>query len=510
MSDELRVEEFSFKRLFLPLTTLKATHIIVIVGLIVFSNMLFNGFVMDDLSYIQNNPEVHSFNIEKIFGQSFFNSESSFYRPITVLYFTLIYLSFHDAVFFYHIFQLTLHIIDVILVFYLFKHFFSKKISLFLSLIFLFHPAQVESVTYITASNSPIFFFFGITALLLCLKSNLTFKRWFGISGLLLLSLLTKETGLLFLIIIFFYLLFVKKKYLVKFSLTAATACLIYLFMRVVVGGILIAKPSGGTINQLNLSQRLINIPAIIFYYINILFLPIRLVIDQQWVIKTIDYYHFYLPLVIEIGLLLLITVYLYRLKKDSQRSIFLFFSLWFLGGLFINLPFFSNDVTVADRLLYCPIAGFLGMLGVVLQSIKLPGHKIRVAGYIAGSIVLILLAWRTVIRNMDWHDPFTLYTHDSNIETNYDIENNLGFEYESRQNYDKAIRHFNKSVALYPYQVTLSNLAHAYQGAGNYQKAKEYYIKTLHSKYIDPLLHDRVSKDAYKELAELSRLYPK
>ena len=55
-----REQAFSLKNLFVPLTTLKAIHIIVIVGFIVYANMLFNGFVWDDKIYIIFNPQNHN------------------------------------------------------------------------------------------------------------------------------------------------------------------------------------------------------------------------------------------------------------------------------------------------------------------------------------------------------------------------------------------------------------------------------------------------------------------
>jgi hypothetical protein len=47
-------EEFSLKKFFVPLTSVKAVHFIVIIGLIVYCKSLFNGFVWDDGDQIVN------------------------------------------------------------------------------------------------------------------------------------------------------------------------------------------------------------------------------------------------------------------------------------------------------------------------------------------------------------------------------------------------------------------------------------------------------------------------
>jgi hypothetical protein len=59
--------DFSFKNLFVQLTNKKAIVWLIIVSFIVYANMLFNGFVWDDLSFIINNPQTHIFDFSTIF-----------------------------------------------------------------------------------------------------------------------------------------------------------------------------------------------------------------------------------------------------------------------------------------------------------------------------------------------------------------------------------------------------------------------------------------------------------
>lgn len=83
-------KEFSIKNYIVPLTTAKAITWIIIVGFVVFGNMLSNSFVWDDVTYIFGNAEVHTVNIPLFFQTSLFNNSGQ-YRPLTELYFAFLY-----------------------------------------------------------------------------------------------------------------------------------------------------------------------------------------------------------------------------------------------------------------------------------------------------------------------------------------------------------------------------------------------------------------------------------
>jgi len=75
----------SFKNIFSSLTSKKAILTICIIGLLVYFNALFNGFVWDDFSYIVNNPTIATFNLKILLGQNSFYLPGFFYRPLSAL-----------------------------------------------------------------------------------------------------------------------------------------------------------------------------------------------------------------------------------------------------------------------------------------------------------------------------------------------------------------------------------------------------------------------------------------
>ncbi|MDE2026477.1 MAG: hypothetical protein KGJ07_08365, partial [Patescibacteria group bacterium] len=83
--------------------------IIIGVGILGYFNMLFNGFVWDDKTYIINNQQIHTLNILTLIKENLFNMSGQ-YRPLPSIYFAYIFAIFSDASFPYHIIQLALHI----------------------------------------------------------------------------------------------------------------------------------------------------------------------------------------------------------------------------------------------------------------------------------------------------------------------------------------------------------------------------------------------------------------
>ncbi len=283
-----REDEFSFKNFFVPLTTTKAIIWIVIIGFIVFFNILFNGFVWDDFGYILDNPQVHIFNLSTILGQSLFNYKTAdYYRPLPAFYFTLTYLAFHNLAFFYHFLQLVFHILSSCLVFILFKHFLKKSTALFLSLLFLIHPIQVESVAYIAQTVVPLAFIFGVTALLISFANVLDKRKLFTIVTLLFLSFLTKETSVLFIGIVILYRILFKTAYFKEILVGVIVLFICYFILRIGIGHEYFPLLQNIPVAQISLQQRLLVLPAVLSYYLISILFPNKLAVDQLWIVQS-------------------------------------------------------------------------------------------------------------------------------------------------------------------------------------------------------------------------------
>jgi protein O-mannosyl-transferase len=483
--------EVTLRGLFLPLTTKKAIIFIFLIGFIVFFNALFGRFTWDDVGFIQNNPEVHAINFATLFrGNNTFNT-AGYYRPVSATYFAVIYSIFGNKPLFFHLIQITIHILNAILVFMLFKRFFREKLALFLAIIFLVHPINVESVSYIGASQSVVLSFLGLLAFLINLQSLPKLRKIFLVFVLLLLSLLAKETGILFVLMIFCYQWLVERKQSISYLILSVTTVIVYLSIRFIVGNVYLFKIPFIPMAQLSLGQRLINIPSIIIYYLKTIIFPLNLIIEQQWEIGFPTLVNFCLPFIIIIGLLCLLFlsgVKLYKTDKLKFRQL-LFFSIWFMAGLGFLLQIFPLDMTVADRWFYVPLIGLLGVAGLFISgvtSFKKYSNIITTSAL----IIIILLSVRTIVRNNDWHDTLTLLKHDTQIQTNFDNENNLGMEYSQIGDIPNALIHFQKSVSLDPFELNLSNVGVAYLKLNQLQKAKYYLLQSLTAKRYSNLDH--------------------
>src|SRR3990172_584877 len=297
------------------ITSARSITIIVILGIVVFFNALFNGFVGDDKSYITQNPELSPANTINFFGKNFFNTAGQ-YRPITVIYFYALRAIAGNTAFIYHALQISLHITNAVLVLKILDSFLHRRLSLILSLVFLVHPLQVESVSYIAQTGGLILFFLGLTVLSQ-VKKPLRAINYISVSALLLISMLIKETGVIFVLLAVLYVFLFAKESSKKtaFVFCAFTNIIVYFFIRLFVGQIGFSTRPLTPIVHIPFTQRLTTIPSVIFYYLKTFIWPSKLIIDQQWVVEYPTISTFFLPLAIDVTfvvVMLLVGYYLY------------------------------------------------------------------------------------------------------------------------------------------------------------------------------------------------------
>ncbi|HVA96447.1 MAG TPA: hypothetical protein VND99_02220 [Candidatus Acidoferrales bacterium] len=482
--------EFSFKNYFVPLTNAKAITWIVIIGIIVYANMLINGFVWDDIGQIVTNGDIHSlsniwsffFSTHDIHG-NLIKIQAIYYRPLMAAVFTIAYVLFGPNPFFFHLFSLILHIGISLLIFFLFKRFFRQKIAFFLAVIFLIHPLNSEAVDYISAYNDLMYAFFGMLTVLLLYKKVISYRRLIAISICLFLSLLSKEQGFLFVptLLVFTYLY--QKKYLVRITISSIIVVVLYVILRTT---FYVGVPSDQILGfspylHMSLLEHLINIPKLFFYYIFNFFYPSQLAIAQHWSVQKLTLSDFFIPLVILISFVGLNLTFLIRTFGNKEKfSSVLFFSIWFWVGIGLYLQFIPLDMTVADRWFYFPMIGLLGLIGVSLQDLCInKNYKSTVINIVI--ICVVIFSIRTIVRNTNWFNEKTLYTHDITIaKQSFDLENQLGNVYFQEHNNKEAIIHYRRSIDLWNCSDALNNLGYLDQSTGNIQAAEQNYLQSV------------------------------
>lgn len=482
--EDLTRTNFSFKKLFIPLTALKAVHFIVIIGLIVYFNSLFNPFLFDDLSQIVDNPGVHSITkIPDIFLNNIKTQQviTEYFRPLPFTFYAVLYSFFQENTFFYHITQLIFHISNSILIFLIFKRFLKQGIAFFLSILFLIHPINEETVVYIANLQDVLFVFFGLISFYLLQRNSEKNKYIILANIFLFFSVLSKQTAVLFFATNFFYIYLVRKKKLLVYLFYTSSVSIIYIFLNIAAHVPFIKDPLV-PILRLSFLQRMINVPKMILYYVKTFLFPRDLISAQSWVIKDIQFSNFILPLLLDllfIAVLFLLFWYVY--KKGKEKQLVILFFAWFLIGLTFHLQIFPLDMTVASRWFYFPMIGLLALIGLFLNEFKFK-RDVKYILLTFASVLLVILSLRTMIRNTNWESQSMLIAYDEKIDNNdYLIELFYSTDLIKRNKNLEALPHVQKALDLYPQsKVAWNHLGVIYFNIGDYTKAKDAYLHSI------------------------------
>src|SRR3989344_1602972 len=500
--------------------------ILIVVPLIIYFPSLFNSFVWDDEEQVVNNVFIQNLsNIPYLFTSSTFNTGGAglsgfYYKPLMPLAFTFNFFIWKTNPFGFHFFDLIFHIINGILVCILFKKLFNppahsglspsgsktggqkfkyyKTFSFILSFLFVIHPANTESVAYISSTQELLYTFFLVLSLIFTInflnKKRVSLKSLFFINLFILFSLLSKESGLVTIpLVIAFAFLFYRSKTAV-IGISSFITFIFYLILRFAIAKTPVFQHSSIIpIANANFLDRVKTIPFELFSYIRLMFFPKDLFVAQHQVINNIYDSRFYISFVVALVFLFFLTFVFLK----SRSKLYLFFLLWIIFSFSILLNIYALDMTVAERWLYGPMIGMLGLFGFFILDIIKKNEKMKNYILIFFLIIIPVLTIKTFIRTMDWKNNLTLFSHDERyVNDSFDLQNNLGVALFRNNDMKNAKKHFEKSVSLSPkWWTSYNNLGVIYQRDGNINMAKKLYEVSI--KNGDYYL-------AYENLAEI------
>jgi tetratricopeptide (TPR) repeat protein len=228
----------------------KIVLVLVAIVFAVYAPALRNGFVWDDTALIQRDPLIRSWRLIPEGFQHFLFTDataSDFYRPIQRLTYTLDYGAFALRPLGYHLTSILCHLAAALALFLLGNELLglfgveerkSRRIAFLATLAWAIHPAHTAAVVYISGRADPLAAAFGFLGLYSGIRSLRTNEahRWillFVAGALFLLSGLSKEMGIIFLLL-WCAILLLKKKWreLLPATVVVLSVSVIYLSLR--------------------------------------------------------------------------------------------------------------------------------------------------------------------------------------------------------------------------------------------------------------------------------------
>lgn len=460
--------------------------VLVAVAVVVYIPSWFNGFVWDDEEQIVHNPFVKSFSgLGSVFSGSTFGGggaalpSGGYYKPLMGVWYMINHTLFGGWAGGYHLSQSVLHGVNGMFLFLLLNQLTKRRGVAFLGALgWLIHPGNVESVAYAASAQEVLASFFGLAAV----WAVVVRKRWkmdeisvlFLVSGLLFLSLLSKEAGAVFPLVITAYLVLVERNWRVTkfFWWLMLPVILAYAVLRFGVAHIQIEPNVIIPVAQLTFGERMLTVPETLWQHIRVTFMPVYLYIGHHQVITQFGW-----RTLGQLGIIIGLLGGMGWVNIFKKSRVGWFFWVWLLMATGIVSNMYPLDMTYAERWSYMPILAMVGwMASVSGQCSVISGQRAVKKIFIV--VIGLILVSRTVVRQLDWHDGLRLYEHDVRYAQNaFDLENNYGVELMRAGRMEEAKRHFEKSMALSPeWWTPPNNLGVVYQRLGDETKAIELY----------------------------------
>ena len=477
----------------LNLRTRTGVLLLVFIGFLVYFASLTNGFILgDDTDQILENPQIRSLtNIPSFFtGSTYFRPESNqmyglYYKPVMMIVYTLIHQIAGLDPLSYHLVQLAIHIGNAILLFLLWQRFFARPLAWVLALLFLVHPANTEAVVWAAALQDQLYLLFGLVALLTIIsaREKVTRTRWILFAVSLLLSVFSKETGVIFLLLTGLYAYLWRRNNFKRVVQLALAIFLVYCFFRFGIARIGFGEDAISRVSRADFVTRILNIPLILAHYFRLFIFPVYLETHQNWLINRFSTALVLLPLLVLTGVIGgFVWLGNYWFRHLLHLRTFVFFTCWTFFGFLPHLQLIPLDETFAGRWVLLALVGMLGVVGVVVNASS--NFKFKLVPLVT-ALIFVLLASRTFVRTLNWSNAETLFTHDlKTAQDNYYLENLYASLLITEGKIDEALPLLEKSLAGYRFLSNLQNMAIVKMKQNQLVAAEAFFSESIETKH--------------------------
>ncbi|MGD9300548.1 MAG: tetratricopeptide repeat protein [Desulfobacterales bacterium] len=529
--------------------------LLAIVVILIYAETLTAPFIFDDLSNIYNNPHIRipALSLENLAWAGFNSPEGR--RPVANISFALNYYFNGYNLVGYHVVNILIHVICGLFLYSLAKATLRTPalrsryekfgwIPFLTVFIWMVHPLQTQSVTYIVQRMNSLAAMFYVLSMLFYVKfrlSQTSRTKWTLLTGCVVSAILacgTKEIAAtlpLFIILYEWYFFQELNAQWAKrnFFILGAVFLLFIIIALVYLDYDPLAKILRGYRNRdFTPFQRLLTESRVVIFYISLLLWPnpSRLNLDHDFALS----YSLIDPVTTLISIIAIIGLIAFAFLFARKEPLLSFSIIWFFGNLMIESSIIGLELVFEHR-------NYLPTMFVILALVSLAFRFIRYAlpAAIALSLVGALFCVWTFERNKVWADEITLYrdcaakspgkarphnnlgvalSHQGRLEEAIeqyqvalkikpefsDAHYNLGYALAKIGKLDEGISHFREALRIEPSQVKiLNNLGAALVLKGHYWEAIDYFNKALKINPSDADVHNNLGL-AFKKQGEL------
>jgi protein O-mannosyl-transferase len=497
--------------------------IITVIAFLLYLPGIQHDYALDDSAVVQENSVTTQgfagipiiLTTDYWYGSGHNISRGPIYRPTSLIILAIAWDIFPDDPHVYHFTNVSLFAITCLILFLVLCQLFKDQTILFpfvCALLYAAHPIHTEVVDNIKSLDEILCFLFALLSIWFLLKYvEVSSKLALVLGGLgFFLSLLSKETGVTFLVLIpltIFVFRDASAKKIITIFIALAAFTGLWLFIRsIVFKDLPLSSATTGVLNNaLNAAPDTASKYATIFYvllrYVLLMIFPHPLSYDYSYAqlkIRTLGDPAALAGIVLTVGA----TIYaLLRIpKKDVVGLGILFF---FIALSPVSNLFFMTASTMGERFLYIPSFGFCLIVTYLLLRVtkadtkkQRPGNFFRLAAA-NGSLFVIVLAicalysYKIVSRDKDWKDSLTLFSHDVRVASNSARTNqNVGSalmlavmkspdKQGQADTFTLAKKYLRRALEIYPeFYAPLSHLGVIYIFENKFDSAYDYLKK--------------------------------